>query len=292
MPFAADCIEMPRTCLNQVQTWSVDQDTTGESEFTVLDKATGLPVDLTPYSGSSSSSESSSDTADKQGVELIVKELPSSSTTYLKKMLEITDAVGGKVKTTFTVHELRQGGAYVGALALWAHGDRKRNIPIFFDIEYTMEDVQRKGPLSVAEVRFAIRDLCPQANFLLDEQEFTTSEVVWAIRRPIEQWNETPPPVRRFTPANFPYRYHWLEGVIAELLMIAVSLAQRNDLGYAAGGTSIDDQRRRWQNYLPMAQARRARWEEWMKAKKIEINVRGGFSQLDSGVYGWEYWWV
>lgn len=306
MPFANDCLDMAQTCLNEIQTVSVDQHTDNSVEFIVRDKVNGEPIDLTPYlpgsssstppgssqsSSSSFSSSSSSDAGLKTGAELLVKQMPTDPAYYLQKMLTIVDAPAGKVRLDYEGNQLLLAGAFVGAIALWQAGLRRRNIPIFFNVETTLEMCQRLGPLTIPEIRFAMRDSCPEANFLIDQVEFTNSEIHWAIRRPLDQWNETPPPVGIYSPATFPYRYYWLEAVVAELLYMAVTSGQRNDLPYSAGGVSVDD-RRRWQSYLPHAQERRSRWEAWMKAKKLEINVTKGFAQVDSGVYGWNRWWT
>ena len=56
------------------------------------------------------------------------------------------------------------------------------------------------GPLSLAEVRLSLLDVNSgdngaPFNNLLDGVEFTDQEVAYAIRRVVDMWNETPPPV-------------------------------------------------------------------------------------------------
>jgi len=133
------------------------------------------------------------------------------------------------------------------------------------------------GPITLPEVRLALLDLdnltdgAPFSN-LLDDVEFTDTEIIFAIRRVVDMWNETPPPVCYYSPTNFPYRYWWLEGTCAHLLLMGAARYRRNRLAYQAGGISIDDQSKA-NEYEQNGQQRMAAFREWMQTEKYRINM-------------------
>lgn len=135
-----------------------------------------------------------------------------------------------------------------------------------------------QGPLTIPEVRLALLDLDNQVgtNYafsnLLDNVEFQDLEIVFAMRRIIDLWNETPPPVLQVTSGNFPYRYHWLEGTCAQLLIMGAARYRRNRLAYQAGGIAIDDQSKA-EEYETTGQKKMMEFKEWMKNEKYRINM-------------------
>jgi hypothetical protein len=127
--------------------------------------------------------------------------------------------------------------------------------------------------LTIAEVRLAIRDRCREDNSLLDSVEFSDTEIAWAIRRPVEYWNEIPPPLRPiYTAATFPYRYNWVNGVIGELMVMAAHNYERNRLQYAAANLSVDDKDKA-AYYLQAADRYQALYKQWVLQAKKSINM-------------------
>lgn len=133
------------------------------------------------------------------------------------------------------------------------------------------------GPLTIPEVRLALLDVnsgdngAPFSN-LLDGVEFTDQEIAFAIRRIVDMWNETPPPVARYSSTNFPYRYWWTVGVSAMLLQMGANRYRRNRLQYSAGGVSVDDQSKD-KDYDSLGQARMQEFRAWMLTEKVRINM-------------------
>ena len=132
----------------------------------------------------------------------------------------------------------------------------------------------------------AIKDRVPADNFLLDDLEWTDNEIMFAIRRPIDYWNDMPPDVSQFTageatPASFPYRYYWMEGIVGELLRMASMNLIRNRMPVSAGGIQTDDKIRA-DAYLKISEEFLSRFREWVVQKKYEINIHNcwGYTQL------------
>ena len=131
--------------------------------------------------------------------------------------------------------------------------------------------------LTIAEIRLGIRDKCREVNFLLDRVEFTDTEIAWALRRPVDYWNEALPPLsNHMTTMNFPYIYNWFDGVIGELMAMGSVHAERNALRYSAAGLSIDDKDTSV-FYMKVADKYRTTYKDWVREKKRSINVGNAF---------------
>ncbi len=135
-----------------------------------------------------------------------------------------------------------------------------------------------QGPLTIPEVRLALLDMDNQVggNYafanLLDNVEFQDVEIIFAMRRIIDLWNETPPPVFQATAGSFPYRYHWLEATCGQLLIMGAARYRRNRLAYQAGGIAIDDQSKA-DEYESTGQNKMKAFMEWMRNEKYRINM-------------------
>ncbi len=155
-------------------------------------------------------------------------------------------------------------------------------------VEQSLFDTSQtySGPPSLSEVRLHLRD-APEGNRLLDDYEFDPAEVALAARRCVDWFNEIEPPLDQlYSSANFPGRYHWLEGIIAELFTTAGHYYRRNRFQYSAGGlqvSSIDKEN----EYMKAAQYHRERWETWARKAKIRANMDAGFLSWGSGPYNW-----
>ena len=145
---------------------------------------------------------------------------------------------------------------------------------VFEKTAFTTDDPRHcDGPITVPEIRMALMDVPGLEVSLLDSTEFKDTDILAAMRRPVDLWNETPPPVERFTVNTFPYRYWWTEATVAILLDMAAAGYRRNHLAYSAGGISIDDQNKFNQSQQMSAEKMRE-FREWMKTEKIRLNAR------------------
>jgi len=141
-----------------------------------------------------------------------------------------------------------------------------------------------EGPLTINEVRLQLRDTMTENN-LLDDVEFDDVEIVHSILRPVSEWNEKPPPVAYFNAGTFPYRYHWLNAICANLLMIAAHWYERNHLAGSHGGITVDD-RAKANPYIAVSQLLRKDWLDFVQSKKVSINASLFYGNVGSQYYG------
>jgi hypothetical protein len=147
----------------------------------------------------------------------------------------------------------------------------------------TFGDVnQYGGPPSIAEIRLHLRDSAPNESFLLDNLMFDDAEIALAISRPVMYWNEIPPPLdAMYNTQTFPFRYHWLEGICANLFLMVAEQFRRNQLDYNAAGIAINDQNKE-SSYERAGQARWQAYREWVRATKASINLENCYGEVSS----------
>lgn len=139
------------------------------------------------------------------------------------------------------------------------------------------------GPPRIAEIRLHLRDSSAEESLLLDNIRFSDVEVALAIGRPVEYWNEMPPDLGvRMTTQNFPFRFHWMEGITAGLFWMLEEQFRANHLSYSAAGVQVNDQDKE-PNYARAAERRWANFVEFVKRKKGAINLENGFGGIGSG---------
>jgi hypothetical protein len=122
-----------------------------------------------------------------------------------------------------------------------------------------------------------LHDFLPDEVSLLDASEFSDVQIAAAARKVVELWNETPPDTQRYTPLNFPYRYHWILGATAILLDMAAAKYRRDRLAYSAGGVSVDDQSKA-NEYQQMASEKKAEFKDWMMRTKLQDQMTIGWA--------------
>jgi hypothetical protein len=133
--------------------------------------------------------------------------------------------------------------------------------------------------LTIAELRLAIRDKCREDNFLLDNVEFSDTEIAWALRRPVDFWNEALPPLsNRYTTSTFPFIYHWTDATIGELLVMAATHYERNRLRYTAAGLSIDDKDKAGY-YAEQGLKYKGAYAAWVAETKRSINMNSAYGR-------------
>lgn len=251
----------------------------------IMHDRNGAPVDL---SGCACGSESSSASAagDCYGIRLFLRE--SMDTCVSTFDGEITDAANGHVRVQLTAAENCRPGVFFAEIALLNTG--LEGSPIVFSNVFTLVvergvyDVQ--GPPSYAEIRLHLRDSSSAENYLLDNLKFDDAEIALAIRRPVEYWNEIPPPIKRYTTENFPFRFHWLEAICQQLFLIAAENFRANNMQYQAAGVAVNDQDKE-QPYEAAAMRRGTEWKDFVRKKKASMNLESAYGVV-GGAYS--YW--
>lgn len=203
---------------------------------------------------------------------------------------EIVDDAVGKVRVAITKGTITRPGIYFAEMAVVDDTDPNNIGVLFSNVFYLVVNATArhvKGPPSIAEIRLHLRDSAGGDNYLISGLKFDDAEIAMAIARPIMYWNEIPPDVARYTTQNFPFRYHWLEAICAQLFLIAEEHYRANQLQYQAAGVAVDDMNKE-ANYAAAAQRRNEEWKTFVHRKKVEININGGYGGIGSG-YGRRY---
>lgn len=238
-------------------------------------------VDTNPTYESSSEVSSSS----VEGIltyKYIVKEM-HYSTRYIATFIPVpVNLEEGRFKIDVPAGLLLNPGTFLAEFNII---DPEGNL-VFVDPRYLQImptlNYRSRGPITVADVRMAMWDYCPEDNTLIDDLQFNDEQIMFAIRRPIDRWNETTPHITSYTPKTFPFREHWLIGTIGYLYRTAAHNYRRNNLQYQAGGVAVNDKDKS-QEYEMMAKERIGEFDSWMHQKKIEMNIALGFGTLRSG---------
>lgn len=190
--------------------------------------------------------------------------------------LQLTTGANGLVTAALTPEHTACVGIYDAMIAAGGGEAVNETWQVLFAVEPSaFQAYQGGGPLTIPEVRLTLLDSFnldegPFSN-LLDGVEFSDVEIVHAIRRVVDMWNETPPNIAYYSTADFPYRYWWSVAVTAMLLRMAAARYRRNRLAYSAGGVSIDDQSKA-QEYEEISELRMREFKEWMTREKSRIN--------------------
>jgi hypothetical protein len=191
--------------------------------------------------------------------------------------------------TTFVFHFTKQNlskpGLFLGDIFIFdAQGDPVYVKKTFVEIEPNATDAYNRLPLTISELRLAIRDNCLENNYLLDDVQFTNREIHYCMRKPVDQWNEEPPSVRTYSYADFPYRYQQTEAAIGHLLNLAAHNYRRNSLQYNAGGRTVSDKEKA-PEYERAAEMRLQKYQDFMTRKKVEINISNSYGGFEGATW-------
>lgn len=169
-------------------------------------------------------------------------------------------------------------GTYRAEIGLFSGTFLTQSWPIYLIVAPTLFNrSMRAGPPTIPEVRMGIGDIELGEVSLLDTLEFSDAEIIASLNYVIDIWNETPPNVAYFDGTNFPYRYHWIQGAVAQLYKMAVRKYARNQLNYSAGGVTIDDQNKQMQ-YTAIYKEVNDEFRTWMMNEKRRINTELAWS--------------
>lgn len=289
--------------LTRLKAFLVDQGVQAQIEHTFRDR-TGNPIDLSNWlaSASSGSSASSSETPPAGTVKLRIKEwlgigCSPSTNPVMDAWGEAVDPSAGVVQVQLSAAMVEHAGIYEMNWAILDEAGR----PVCIDrgllsIERSMFSLNEQtmkralGPPTIQEVRMRLMDSMGSENLLLQDVEFKDEQILLAMNEPVRLWNETPPPLKRhYTTRDFPFRGAWLNGVLAQLHLMAANHYRRNRLMHQAGGTAVDDKNKE-QEYMREGTRLWDEYKTWLMAKKVELNMQtfsGSVLSSYSGRAGW-----
>ncbi len=217
--------------------------------------------------------------SDYTSIDFVAKERRGSVADYLRKRVTVVDAARGQVRIKFKPRDLKYSGMWLGGFVCYdsvssESEDPVAQFPCYLSITRSLNSpmLDVNAPISIPEVRLAMRDICPAFNTLLEDVEFSDTEIAFAITRPVDEWNDSPPEVRIYSYATFEYRSAWLKATIGYLLASAAMHYARNQLAYSAGGLTIDDKNKA-NPYLVLSDKLLSEWKLFIGAKKREINM-------------------
>ena len=138
--------------------------------------------------------------------------------------------------------------------------------------------------LTTGDVQQFLRDYGPY-NILLDEIEFTTSDIEAGMRFTTSRYNAIPP-LTTYSEATFPNEWLMLIGVCAHLMQSEAFLQLRNQATYRDGdieNIGVDD---KFALYTQLSDKLSAEWRNTAQKIKQHINMEGAYGSLSSG-YRW-----
>ena len=131
----------------------------------------------------------------------------------------------------------------------------------------------------VEDIRRWLRDT-PEKNPLLEDNEFSTDDILLAIKMAVAAFNETP--IRTsFEVAGFPYIACLFDGVAAFLYEGASVQQARSHLPYATGGVQVDDMSHSV-DYAALASNFRKKFNDETRAIKNQMNLEAGWGSIGS----------
>lgn len=277
--------------LTRLRAFIVDQGVQATLEHTITNRA-GNPVDLSTLFGGD---DSLSDSTASGTILLRVKEALGKGATTANPIWEMSGTCitpsTGTVQALLHADIPKRAGVYQLSWAIKNLDDKVVLInngllsierSLFSDTDIVMED---QGPLTIQSLRLYLRDSHPNENLRLDDVEFGDEEILAAILRPVEYYNEQPPPIGRFTTRNFPSRYQWSQAAIAVLYELAANWYRRNKQQLQSGGV-VDDDLNRDQGYDAKSQLLWKQFTDWVILDKVMRNARavaGGVGSVYSG---------
>jgi hypothetical protein len=207
-------------------------------------------------------------------VDLTLKESWTSLSSTLSASCVVDNYTDGDIHVDFTVADTTVPGIWLGEFTVKDTADIVvRRFYCYSEVVGGLTEIQSNNPLTISEIRLAIRDRCSADNYLLDRVEFSDAEIIYAIKRPVDWWNSTVPDgFARYSYSTFPYRYHWMDAVIGELLRIAALNLSRNRLAIQGGGLNTDDKARA-ELYLQLSEKFQQQFKTWALGKIRTINM-------------------
>ena len=196
----------------------------------------------------------------------------------------LIDPANSVIEFTLIGMDLRHAGIFRAQLIISPKDDNK---VAYHVTDYLVEVTpvlfaQSNAPLSVAEIRSAMRDFVPDFD-VLGDYESTDEEIMITIVDAVDQFNGTRPPYTSYTVANFPrhFRFAWKNGVVGRILRAAGEQRMRQALNYTAGGVTVAD-KDKYADYMRQGDKRIAEWETWIIETKARINGGLGWGRVNS----------
>ena len=289
--------------LNRIKAFIVQEATAPTVEHVFRDR-NGNPLDLTPPLHVSETMPPASESLapfNTDTVEAYAREflgVGDSDACYKWKMDgTVFNAAAGTVRFKLNPALCQQSGLY--RLSIGFIRDSRLQVvnntllsiePSLFGGRGNGLKSHRTGCPTIQEIRMQLWDTSAADNPLLENVEFSDDQIATAIAKPIDVFNSHVPPINQiFNTSNFPWRSNWIDAIKGYLFSFAGDFYRRNRFGGSGGGLEIDD-RNKEQEYMRASKMYLEQWEQFVTAKKIQLNMAacvGGLSSDYSGPYEW-----
>ena len=231
----------------------------------------GSPVDLS--------------TCGSISIKLRLRESLASPTSDLLADLTgtVEDDISGTVECQLTSTHTAEPGVFIGEWGVYSGANLVFSNTFYFVVNPGLYGTGTKsGHPSLGEIRLHLRSSCPEDSTLLEAKEWDLAEIAYAIQRPVMYWNEMAIYTNvEYNTQSFPYRFHWLEAIVGELLLLAATSYRRDHLAYSAAGIVIDD-KAKWPQYEAEGYRRRQAFEAFVRKRVATINMEQGFASVVS----------
>lgn len=254
-------------------------------DLDALTDAADIPVyDGPEFMSSSSMTQLLSSSFAGLVVRLSATHFLCDGSTQFEVLGTITDANMGEIEFQFLPDHTNTPGIFVASVGVFFTDILRFQQMIYLEFMPTNFSLSSQGPITVPEVRMDIMDMCPDANYLLDELEFTDAEIIHCMRKAVDTFNETPPRVLRYTPENFPFRAAWLGATSGFLLRMVSHRYRRNTLRYSAAGVTVADQERA-EAYERAANQAVAEFKDWSQQIQVARNISLAYGSIAPSPY-------
>jgi hypothetical protein len=190
---------------------------------------------------------------------------------------------------TFSIGGIATPGLFEASTTVYSGETAVGSKRYWVEVESTTDARNCNDPLTIAELRLELRDQCAAQNELFERLEFNDEQLVWAIKKSVNEFNAFGQPATAYTVATFPgeWRTYLVSGAAGYALRTATIAGDRDGLKYQAGGVTAMESdvavvRTLSQELLSI-------WHDWVRMKKVEINLEGawGFLGSDYGNGNW-----
>lgn len=247
----------------------------------VLECVTGTPCDLVVQLTKDYEGNVQSDLRDISKVVFCWQ--PEARRPDGRKEKECLFTPDGVVTVNLDEGDLKQQGVFYAEFRCSdKDGHDRQNYRAWLCIRKGTKGANESGPRTVTcmDVRLAIMDMCPSANELLSDLEFSDAQILHAVQRCIDQWEETPPDLlRHYNATNFPWPENLTVGAVGVLLSEKAYQFMRNKMNYSAGGFSLD-QNDKGGIYIQLAQEAKGEWKRFVDMRKGSLNAEDAFGYI------------
>ena len=147
---------------------------------------------------------------------------------------------------------------------------------------WTAQDPSINTMVTINRIRTQMRDSV--GGSVIPGHEYSVEEIVHSLLRPIEYWNDCPPPnsIKFANPYEFPYTYQWMEATVSNLLRISATWYLRQSKKMNYGGSVTTDDRDKYPQYLQLSEQLWQRYVAFVREAKLAIIRNQGVAVLDS----------